>query len=264
MPRKGRSAGTANEVEKDSQEKRKIQVRWAKSETQLIAEWFCKRDEDGERVNYQAWTKGNHSDAAERMLQDTGLHQKEGVTKKKTTDKMMDMIKQYKDLRATVEQSGWGTGLEGSDGISHESRELESGLCKTAKELILRRCAWYYEYEELFCDHPGVNPAAIIESGQPSRREGHTVDDNELGGYDKDLNPSDFDIPGSSTNPAEQHPTERSEDSDSSSLHSVLSQIARDQRREARKKKNNEEAVVQSTKKDASESESEVCFYSLL
>lgn len=40
MSRKGRSAGTANEVEKDSQEKQKIQVHWAKSETQLITEWF--------------------------------------------------------------------------------------------------------------------------------------------------------------------------------------------------------------------------------
>lgn len=146
--------------------------------------------------------------------------------------------------------------MERSDGISHESRELESGLCNTAKELILKRCAWYYEYKELFCDHPGVNPAAIIKSGQPSRCEGHTVNDNELGGYNKDLNSSDFDISGSSTNPAEQHPTELSKNSDSSSLHSVLFQIARDQRREVRKKENNEETV----KKDAGESK---CYYNI-
>lgn len=50
------------------------------------------------------------------------------------------MIKQYKNLKATVEQSEWGTGLERSDGISYESRELESKLCKTAKELILKKC----------------------------------------------------------------------------------------------------------------------------
>ena len=135
MPRKGRSAGTANEVEKDSQEKRKIEVCWAKSKTQLITEWFCKQDKDGERVNYQGWTKGNHSDAAERILQDIGLHQKEGVTKKRATNKVIDMIKQYKDLRATVEQSGWGTGLERSDGISHESRELESVVMQDRKRV---------------------------------------------------------------------------------------------------------------------------------
>ena len=122
--------------------------------------------------------------------------------------------------------------MERSNSISHKSQELESGLYKTVKELILKRCVWYYKYEELFCDHPGVNPTAIIESGQPLCRGGHIIDDNELGGYDKDLNPSDFDIPGSSTNPAEQYLIDFSKDSDSSSLHSVLSQIAQIQRRE--------------------------------
>lgn len=83
MPRKGRSAGTANEVEKDSQEKQKIQVCWAKSKTQLITEWFCKQDKNGKRVSYQTWTKKNYFDIVERILQDTGLYQKEAVTKKK-------------------------------------------------------------------------------------------------------------------------------------------------------------------------------------
>ena len=174
------------------------------------------------------------------------------------------MIKQYKDLRAIVEQSGWGTGLERFDSISHESRELESGLYKTVKELIFKRCVWYYKYKELFCNHLGINPIAIIASGQPFCHGGHIVDDNELGGYDKDLNPFDFDIPGSSTNPVEQHLTDLSKDSDSSSLHFVLSQIAQNQRHEARKKTNNEKAIIQSIKKDAGESKSEISFYLLL
>lgn len=92
------------------------------------------------------------------------------------------MIKQYKDLRHTIEQSGWGTGLDGLDGTSHEDDELETRSCKTAKEIILKRCAWYYEYEELFCDHPGVNPPALIESEQPILRDGQIVNDSELGG----------------------------------------------------------------------------------
>lgn len=139
----------------------------------------------------------------ERMLQDIGLYQKEEITKKKITDKMMNMIKQYKDLRAIVEQLGWGTRLERSDSILHESQKLEFGLCKTAKELILKRYVWYYKYKKLFYNHPGINLVAIIESGQPSYHKGYIVDDNELRGYDKDLNLSDFDILGSSTNSAE-------------------------------------------------------------
>lgn len=84
--------------------------------------------------------------------------------KKESLDKLVDMIKQYKDLRHTIEQSGWGTGLNGLDEISHEDRELQTGSCKTAKEFILKCCAWYYKYKGLFSDHPGVNPLALIES----------------------------------------------------------------------------------------------------
>lgn len=54
MPRKGRFADIANEVEKNSQEKQKISVCQIKSETQLITECFCKRDKDNKRMNYQA------------------------------------------------------------------------------------------------------------------------------------------------------------------------------------------------------------------
>ena len=97
------------------------------------------------------------------------------------------MIKQYKDLRHTIEQSRWSTAIDGVDEISHENRELQTGTCKTAKELILKRCPWYYEYEELYCDHPAVNPPAIIESEQPTRRDGQAVNDFELGGYDRNL-----------------------------------------------------------------------------
>ena len=138
-------------------------------------------------MNYDAWTTGNHSDAAKKMLNQTGLATKAGVTKKKTTDKMVDMIKQYKDLRNTIEQSGWGTGLDGVNGVAHEDREFQTGSCKTAKELILKRCTWYYEYEELFCHHSGVNPPTLIESEQPTRRGSQTINNSDLGGYDKDL-----------------------------------------------------------------------------
>ncbi len=106
MAWKNRSTKVVPEPDKDLQEKQKSPIRWAKFETQLIVGWFCTRDGNGVRVNYDAWTTGNQSDAAEKMLSHTGLIVKAGVTKKKATDKMVDMIKQYTDLRHTIEQSG--------------------------------------------------------------------------------------------------------------------------------------------------------------
>ncbi len=152
---------------------------------------------------------------------------------------MVDMIKQYKNLRHTIEQSRWGTGIDGVDGISHENCELQTGTCKTAKELILKRCLWYYEYKKLYCNHSALNPPAIIESEQLTRRDGQAVNDFELEGYDKDLyegKSSPAASGGLSDQDGDEEIVQDNEDeSDSSSLHSVLSQIAREDRRAAKK-----------------------------
>lgn len=55
------------------------------------------------------------------------------------------------------------------------------------KEFVLKRCAWYYDYKKLFCNHPGVNPSALIKSEQPIRCNGQIVNDSELGRYAKGL-----------------------------------------------------------------------------
>lgn len=60
------------------------------------------------------------------------------------------MIKQYKDLRYIIEQSGQGTRLNELDKIFHEDWKLQTGSSKTAEKLIIKLCAWYYEYKDLF------------------------------------------------------------------------------------------------------------------
>ncbi len=239
MPWKNRSTTVVPEPDKDLEEKQKSPIRWAKFETQLIVEWFCTRDGNGVRVNYDLWTAENHSDAAEKMISHTGLIVKAGVTKKKTTDKMVDMIKQYKDVRHAIEQSRWSIAIGGVDVISHENRELQTGTSKTAKELIFKRCLWYYEYEEWYYDHPAVNPPAIIELEQPKCCDGQAVNNFELGCYDKDLHKGKS-SPAASGRLSDQDGDEDivqdiEDESDSSSLHPVLSQIAQEDRRAAKK-----------------------------
>lgn len=75
------------------------------------------------------------------------------------------MIKQYKNLRATVKQSRWKTRLERSNSILDKSQELEIELYKTTKKLIFKKCAQYYKYKKLFYNYSDVNCAAIIEFG---------------------------------------------------------------------------------------------------
>lgn len=44
------------------------------------------RDEKGVAINYEAWTTGNHTDVAARMLVETGLEGKDRVTKKRHSE----------------------------------------------------------------------------------------------------------------------------------------------------------------------------------
>lgn len=76
---------------------------------------------------------------------------------------MIDIIKQYKDLRYIIKQLRWGIKLDRVDGISPEDCELQTEICKTAKELIFKHCSWYYKYKKLFYDYPGVNSPTFIK-----------------------------------------------------------------------------------------------------
>lgn len=143
-------------------------------------------------------------------------------------------------MRETADRTGWGT-----EEIHHKEQELSWESSLTVKDHILKKCPWFYEFEDIFHKHPGINPPLIIESGQPPRREGVTIDENDLGGYDFDLD-QDLEDPCETASSEKEkedeedidisfsNPSNVASDSDSS-LHSVFSQIARDERRKTRK-----------------------------
>lgn len=100
---------------------------------------------------------------------------------------MVDIIKQYNNLRYTIEQSRWGMTLNKVNKISYKDCELQIVTCKTAKKLVFKHCSQYYKYKELFCDYLEVNPFTLIESQQPTRCDGSIINDIEWEGYDKDF-----------------------------------------------------------------------------
>lgn len=69
-------------------------------------------------------------------LDSDGLLERRGVTRKKATDKMVDIIKQYNDLRHTIEHPEWVTGLDGLGGTPHKDRDL---MRNREKKLTLKR-----------------------------------------------------------------------------------------------------------------------------
>lgn len=56
------------------------------------------------------------------------------------------------------------------------------------KDHILKKCRWFYEFDDIFYKQSCINPTLIIESGQPPKLNGAAVDDNDLRGYDFNFN----------------------------------------------------------------------------
>lgn len=54
---------------------------------------------------------------------------------------MVDIIKQYKDLRYTIKQSGWDIKPNKLDKISHKDCKFQTGSSKIVKEFIFKYCA---------------------------------------------------------------------------------------------------------------------------
>ena len=204
-------------------------IRWCEADIQAIVNWVGIRNEKGVAVNYEAWTTGNHTEEAGRLLQETELDGKEGVTKIKAADKLADMVKSYKNMREIANRTGWGT-----DEKEHKQQELHSEAGITVKDHILKKCPWFYEFEDIFHKHPTISPPILIESEKPARRDGTSVKDTELGGFDFDLEET-LEFHGEEGDMEAQVNHNGDDDSDSD-LHSVFSQIARDERRNERKK----------------------------
>lgn len=43
-------------------------IRWSEADIQATVTWVGKRNEKGVAVNYEAWTAGNHTEEAGRMI----------------------------------------------------------------------------------------------------------------------------------------------------------------------------------------------------
>ena len=63
----------------------------------------------------------------------------------------------------------------------------------TVEAYILNKCPWYYDFEAVFYDHPGVNSSLIIETGQLPRRHGQPVEKTALERFNNTNNDAESD-----------------------------------------------------------------------
>lgn len=96
-----------------------------------------------------------------------------------------------------IEQSGQSMERDGVDGISYKDCKLQTKTCKTVREFVFKYYPWYYEYEKLFYNYPGVNPTTLIRSWQLISYNSQIVNDIELERYNKDFQKRELSLPDS-------------------------------------------------------------------
>lgn len=107
----------------------------------------------------------NKTEVAQKCMEETGLDIKmPDLTKRKTSDKMAQMMKSYKDWRSKIVQTGWGLNVD-----THDSVYTDDDEQTTVKALTLRKCFFYYEFEGLLGSNVAITPSYVMESGQPDR-----------------------------------------------------------------------------------------------
>lgn len=102
-------------------------------------------------------------------------------------NKIVNIIKQYKDLSYIIEQLRQKTKLDEIDGIFHKNCKLQTEIYKTVKKLVLKYCLQYYKYKKLFCDYLKMSLSTFIELQQFIYSDNQIVNNTKLRKYDKNF-----------------------------------------------------------------------------
>ncbi len=136
-----------------------LTIRWKKEDVQLIVHWFCERDESEVSINLNLFQKDNKIEMCKRLLNESELRaQRSDVFKEKTRDKMRQMMKQFKKTRSLTETTKWKVNIIKQNVVTNNIRE------QIIKEIILKKCSYYYELENIMNDLSIISSSFIMKS----------------------------------------------------------------------------------------------------
>lgn len=92
------------------------------------------------------------------------------------------MVKNYKNMRKTINYIGWGT-----EEAKHKYQELNLEEESMIKDHILKKCLWFYKCEDIFHKYLIISSSILIESEQLAYCNKVNVNDSKLKGFDFDL-----------------------------------------------------------------------------
>ncbi len=130
-----------------SRVRRVSNIRWKDTNTQLIVQWLCKRDEKDVSVNLNAFQKENKMKATKKMLMNIDLiNLRSNISKEKERDKLTQMIKLLKETKALTKAIDWEIDSIKHDVVVDNIKEM------IIREVLIKKCSFYYEFEEIMSD----------------------------------------------------------------------------------------------------------------
>jgi hypothetical protein len=121
-------------------------------------QWFCKQDNNDVLINLDAYTRDNKMKACRKLLLKIELDtQRLDISKKKTRNKINQMIKTFKKVRNLAQKIEWEVNISKHDVIVENIREI------TIREVLIKKCSFYYEFEKIMRDISIITSSYVMK-----------------------------------------------------------------------------------------------------
>ncbi len=122
---------------------------------------MCKQDEKDVSVNLNAFQKENKVETFKKVLINIDLITlRLDISKEKKRDKLNQMIRLFKEIKALTKTTDWRVDLTKHDVVVDNTRKI------TIREVLIKKCSFYYEFEEIMHDLSTITLSFVMKFTQ--------------------------------------------------------------------------------------------------
>jgi hypothetical protein len=143
----------------DNARRRDSNLKWNDEDVDVVVQWLSIRDESDVVLNLKLYQTDNKIETAWRFLSKTNLRvSKSDIQKKKIRDKIEQMIKHFRTIKQITETIEWKIDVIKHDVVIENFRNM------IIRDVLLKKCSYYYEFEDLLKDSSIITSSFVLES----------------------------------------------------------------------------------------------------
>ncbi len=143
----------------DNARRRDSNLKWNDEDVDVVIQWLSIRDENDVVVNLKLYQTDNKTKTNRRFLSKTNLKMsRSDIQKKKMRDKIEQMIRHFRAIKQMTETTEWEVNVIKHDVVIENSRDM------IITDVLLKKCSYYYEFEDLLEDSSIITSSFVLES----------------------------------------------------------------------------------------------------